>query len=223
MQCEEFEIRLNEALDRRLPLTAAEALDHQRVCPACRQRAAAYMAVARELARASSPAPPDELTQRVLAELRHPVALPLPRRRRPALALAAAAAVLVSLVGAWAIIGKGFFAAAPKQPVARRNDASPAGRPHAASREVQAADARLASPPAASANQSVAQAKLAESNDSIVSALPDAANLPGAEWAQHVADGLQPVTRPTLGAATGFLQVWGLGEKRPRSAQGPRS
>ncbi|HEX7378780.1 MAG TPA: hypothetical protein VF278_16785 [Pirellulales bacterium] len=32
----------------------------------------------------------------------------------------------------------------------------------------------------------------------------------GAQWAQEVADGLRPVTRPTVGAISGFLNLWGI-------------
>ncbi|HEX5444412.1 MAG TPA: hypothetical protein VFW87_11305 [Pirellulales bacterium] len=213
MQCEEFEARLNEALDRRLPLSAAEALAHQRVCSPCRERAAAYAAIARELAQAPLPIGSEDLAERVLAELRQPGAVPFVRRRRSR-ALAAAAVLLVSLFGAWALhrVGEG--------PVPRQV----AGNAHRAGAE------HLSSPPKpakrAPARELVstapAHAKSSSKNVEDAPALSDAA-LPAAEWAQQVADGFQPVTRPTLGAATGFLQVWGVTHKRPPPDQRPRS
>lgn len=217
MQCEEFEIRLNEALDRRLPLTSADALDHQQVCSSCRERSAAYAAIARQMAVATSPALPAELTERVLAELRRPATVPLARRRRPSLTLAAAAVFVVCVVSAWSLNRSGFITpAAPRQMAGRTNETK-AKRQEAVS-PVQTTIAR---------RKKVAPAVRGpatnETENEIVSALPDAAAVPAAEWAQQVADGLQPVTRPTLGAATGFLQVWGVGQKRSPSKQEPRS
>lgn len=216
MHCEEFEVQLNEALDRRMPLTAAEALAHQRVCRGCRQRASAYGLIARELAQASLPALSDDLTQRVLADVRRPMTLPFTPRRRAALVLAAAATLLVAVVGVRLMSRGGFGRAAPQQvagtsdkPVAQRRQASPPNQ------EVSAKSNRV---------ESVAtKQSTSEPVSAIVPSFSDTATMPAAEWAQHMADGLQPVTRPTLGAATGFLQVWGVGQKRPPSAQGPRS
>lgn len=222
MQCEEFEIHLNEALDRRLPLTAGDALDHQRVCSSCRERAVAYVTISRQLASTTSPAPPQDIADRVLSELRRPATVPLARRRRPSLALAAAAVFVVCLVSAWSLNRSGFITpAAPRQLAGRTN-------------ETEANEKTVKRQPVASPVQTtiarrknVASAVPApapnETENEIVSALPDAATQRGAEWAQQVADGLQPVTRPTLGAATGFLQVWGVSQKRPPLKREPRS
>lgn len=214
MQCEEFEVQLNEALDRRSPLAAPEALAHQRACPACRQRAAAYGAIARELAQASLPALSSDLPRRVLAKVSRPMTLPFRPRRRAALVLAAAATLLLAVVGV-RLRSRGDFApAAPQQVAGKREHA--VAKPQRASSPKQGANARSDRVARAASHQS-------QSASEIVSSFSDTATLPAAEWAQHVADGLQPVTRPTLGAATGFLQVWGVGQKRPASAQGPRS
>lgn len=215
MQCEEFEVQLNEALDRRLPLTAVEALAHQRACPACRQRASAYGLIARELAQASLPALSDDLSQRVLTEVRRPTTLPFKPRRRAALVLAAAATLLVAVVGV-RLMGRGDIGPAAAQQVAGKSDEAVAKRRQARSPQqgVNAPSDRVA----VATKQSEPKP-----GSEIVPSISDTATLPAAEWAQQVADGLQPVTRPTLGAATGFLQVWGLGQKRPPAAQGPRS
>ncbi len=213
MQCEEFEAQLNEALDRRLPLAAVEALAHQRVCSPCRERAAAYATIARELAQAPLPVGAEDLAERVLAELRQPAAVPFVRRRRSR-ALAVAAVLLVSLFGAWAIhrVGEG---PAPRQVVgdAHRAKAKSLSSPPKPAQRAPAHELVSTAP---------AHAKSNSTNGEDAPALSDAA-LPAAEWAQQVADGFQPVTRPTLGAATGFLQVWGVTHTRPPSDQPPRS
>lgn len=216
MQCEEFEVQLNEALDRRMPLTAVEALAHQRVCSACRQRASAYGLIARELPQVSLPALSDDLTQRVLAEVRRPVVLPFRRRRRAALVLAAAATLLVAVIGVQ-LMSRSDFGPAAGQQVAGKNDQSLEKGRHASSPQ-QAKSARSNSVASTATKQSTS-----ELSSAIAPSISDTATLPAAEWAQQVADGLQPVTRPTLGAATGFLQVWGVGQKRPPSGEGPRS
>lgn len=215
MQCEEFEVQLNEALDRRSSLTAAEALAHQRACPACRQRASLYASIARELSQTSLPALSDDLSQRVLTEVRRPATLPFSPRRRTALVLAAAATLLVAVVGV-RLMGRGEFAPAVGQQVAGKSDEPVAKRRQTPSPQqgVNAPSDRVA----VATKQSEPKP-----GSEIVPSFSDTAAMPAAEWAQHVADGLQPVTRPTLGAATGFLQVWGVGQKRPPSAQGPRS
>ena len=215
MQCEEFEVQLNEALDRRLPLAAVEALAHQRVCAACRERAAAYAAIAHELARAPLPSACADLAERVVAELRQPAVVPL-ARSRPPWVLAAAAALVMAVVGGWALKRGGFFDHANRRQVAGRSADSTSRR--APSTRKKIAHARRQQAPAAEPTQPPQP-----SENSIASVLPGAEDLPGAEWAQQVAEGFQPVTRPTLGAATGFLQVWGVSQKRPPSAKGPRS
>lgn len=217
MQCEEFEIQLNEALDRRSPLTAADALAHQRACSQCRERAAAYLAIARELARAPWPAAPEDLAPRVLAELQDPAIVPLARRRRrrPSLALAAAA-LLIAVVGGWALNRGGFFGQETRRQMAGRSD-------EAKSPVRAAVRKQRAQTPPQVARSSQRSRPSRQPKNTIAPALPDAESLPAAEWAQQVADGFQPVTRPTLGAAAGFLQVWGVGQKRPPSGQRPRS
>jgi hypothetical protein len=42
-------------------------------------------------------------------------------------------------------------------------------------------------------------------------------SLPATGWAHDVADGLEPVTKPTVGAINGFLQLWGVGDEGRRS------
>ncbi|MGH7914754.1 MAG: hypothetical protein ACREPW_08900 [Candidatus Binataceae bacterium] len=216
MQCEEFEVQLNESLDRRLPLTAADAIAHQRACSPCRERSAAYAAIARELAQLPLPTAPDNLAERVLTELRRPATVPLIRRHRPLLALAAAAALLVSVVGGWALNRGGFFGRASRRQVAGRSDDVEALRRASPRKQVA-----LTRPTKISPTPSAESPR--EPEKTIASVFPGAETLPAAEWAQQVADGLQPVTRPTLGAATGFLQVWGVWQTRTPPAQRPRS
>jgi hypothetical protein len=105
MQCEEFEERLNAVLDeRRHPATDAELVSHGETCSDCRVLAASYTALLDCLSALASPAPPDDMAERVLAEMvAEPVKVRssmLASRRRAvaSAALATAAGVLIAVV-----------------------------------------------------------------------------------------------------------------------------
>ncbi len=98
MQCEEFEIRLNEVLDeRRRPESDAELSLHRETCPVCRKVAAAYDRLLDGFYALASPEAPDDMGLRVVAEMR---SRPSPRRRFvvASSALAIAAALLIAIV-----------------------------------------------------------------------------------------------------------------------------
>jgi hypothetical protein len=221
MQCERFESRLNEVLDARQPLSSAGDLgEHIRQCAPCRELARAYEAVLAGLQQAEVPPEPAGLTTRVVSQARRPRVLYFPRG--PAIA-AAAAAVLLVVIGLPWFFGRGGDLAKNNQPAnsdparwkhvpqiaeINRGDRNAEVPPVLRQMEGQRGDAPTVSRPLpATAFLDPAQLKA----DALIGSLP------GTAWAHDVADGLQPVTKPTVGAINGFLQLWGIGDEGRRS------
>ncbi|HQU42319.1 MAG TPA: hypothetical protein PK867_05880 [Pirellulales bacterium] len=205
MRCEDFEGRLNEVLDERRAISSADDLtDHIRECGDCRSLARSYEAVFAGLRQAAIPAEPEWVTRRVLAQL-EPATVRLPWRRT-ATVLVLAASLLLAVGLGWIM--------KPNQPVdanSRKSlgvavyDQPGLGQTHAVGNDItrRAAIPSVAPPPTAAPGD------------------PDANELmgliPAADWAHDVADGLEPVTQPTVGAITGFLRLWGVGDEGRRS------
>ncbi|HVA51484.1 MAG TPA: hypothetical protein VNH11_34395 [Pirellulales bacterium] len=205
MRCEDFEVRLNEVLDERRTISSADDLtDHVRDCGNCRSLARSYEAVFAGLRQAAIPAEPEWVTRRVLAQL-EPATVRLPWRRA-ATVLALAATLLLAVGLGWVI--------KPSRPVATNSPKSLGGafhdQPHLAQTPtVGNARSRRAG------TQGVAPAPTALSSGPNANELMGL--IPAADWAQDVADGLEPVTQPTVGAITGFLRLWGVGDEGRRS------
>lgn len=217
MQCGEFEARWHELLDeRRSPESDSEIEEHLRHCPACRQLAAAQEAVLAGLAQAASPAAPDDLAERVLAELRRPVVLRFTARRR--WLACAAAAVVVAVVVPWhRIVDLVTVPGEAQQPlavqIAPSSDAPELGK--------LAAEAALPY-----------RRLVRDTGDSLATALQivpgvggetDASDTPRgdppprADWVDGLSDGLAPVRKSTTGTLNSFLRVITAVEQRPRS------
>lgn len=240
MQCDEFENRLNEVLDDRRPwLSDGELAAHARSCSACRDLAASYDAalsalVATALADArpgdvcASPGPSaslSELTARVLGELTPRVSLVGPSLRflrQHQYQWAMAAGLLLAIGVGWIALSRGPAARAPGEPLAeaQRQQAPDSAPPrdkrlaaaprHNTVGEKNAANGNLV------ANRTPPSPPQAADDGSPID-LSAASSLPAARWAHRVADGLKPVTQPTVGALNGFLELWGVDEPRPRS------
>lgn len=195
MRCEDFEIRLNEVLDDRRPISsAADLSEHIRDCSECRQVARSYEAVFAGLRQAAVPAEPEWVSRRVLEQVQPRFARLTLRRAETLLALAAALLLAVGL--SWL--------ARPNRPIASSRlktiDLPHARQPAAEKVAEQAARSNVASTDL-----------MSEQNGDLMEFLPSSA------WAHDVADGLQPVTEPTVGAITGFLRLWGVGDEGHRS------
>ncbi|HWB10480.1 MAG TPA: hypothetical protein VG826_14725 [Pirellulales bacterium] len=228
MQCERFESRLNEVLDARQPLSSAGDLgEHIRTCAPCRELARAYEAMLVGLQQAEMPPEPAWLTPRVVSQVRRPgssTTLHQPRVLyfpRWATVAVAAAAVLVAGIGLPWFFNRGGGLADNDRPTAdparrqRAPEIAEARRPprNTEVRSIARPDKRrdavrpAARTPLATAFLDPTQLKA----DDLIGSLP------GTEWAHDVADGLQPVTKPTVGVINGFLQLWGIGEEGRRS------
>lgn len=227
MRCEEFESRLNEVLDERRPISSAVEIEaHILHCAGCREMARSYEAVFAGLRLTMPTLDHNGLTQRIVREARAPRVIRLPRARHAIFALAAAASLLMALGLSWRFAhsrnphsgkpdaaddGGGLIAKGqPRQPISPPQE-SP--RPE-----------RQRSTDVARANDSITRQTTAAAADpnrstagELMGSLPAAGSLPGAVWAQGVAEGLQPVTRPTVGAISGFLNLWGVGDEGHRS------
>jgi predicted anti-sigma-YlaC factor YlaD len=224
MRCDEFESRLNEVLDERLPLSSdREVEEHIRHCGQCRDVARSYEAMAAGLHYNAVPPVPEGLTARIVDEVRQVERETRPPewrvrvlrypQRLPAAALLAAV-LLLAITLTW--INHWHDADAPTGEaktgqVARAEQ--PRNQKPLPQRTGNAVDGQVGGPTA----QHKTGAPTAENLLNLQS-LPAAGwAQPGAEWAQEMADGLQPVTRPTVGAISGFLNLWGIGEEGHRS------
>jgi hypothetical protein len=240
MHCEDFEARVNEVLDARQPLSSASDLsEHIRQCAPCRSLARAYEAMLVGFEQSEVPPEPASLTPRVLSQLGWPdrsipgrsiAAQPAPSTRSHVLAFpirgaiaVAAAAVLLAAIGLPLLFNRGVNLAKDDQSagdhltgqehaprIAKTDQPSPAvqsipsdQRPQHRRRGIAA----VARTPLATAFVIPSQLKA----DDLIDALP------AAGWAHDVADGLEPVTKPTVGAINGFLQLWGVGDEGRRS------
>lgn len=196
MRCEDFEVRLNEVLDERRPISSEPDLgEHIQDCVECRWLARSYEAVFAGLREAVIPAEPAWVSRRVLEEVR-PRALLLTFRRAETLLTLAAALLLA--------VGLTWLVARPSRSVA--------------SSRLKQIDLPLAGHPAANR---IAEKPALPNDGSPIDEQETTAEfleyLPGSQWAQDVADGLQPVTEPTVGTITGFLRLWGVGDEGHRS------
>lgn len=237
MRCEDFEVRLNDVLDERRTLASDAALaEHARRCGACGELARGYEELLAGLSHELPPAPA-WLAERAVEEalLKSPGDQARSRfvERLPLFALAAS--VLVAAGVMWWngsrqplpnkrpsenwVVGR---AAGPPESKGR-----PGGPPH----DMQSRRNPNLQSAAKLADDGARQT--AETAPAVVSRMPggtDDANadvagvLPGtdwapagAHWAQEVADGLRPVTRPTVGAISGFLNLWGISPERHQS------
>ena len=222
MRCDEFELRLNEVLDERLPMSSAADIQHHiRLCADCRKIARSYDSMIAGLQTVSLPAEPVGLTSRIVKEAQRPAYnSPRPKilvrpSRVPIMALAAAV-VLLAIGLAW--LGR-----------QSRNDETPIGSGGdklLAHVEKLPADGQSPShvDEGSTGTQFTDQLETGASlekdpsDTGLVGSIPATEwAQPGAEWAQGVADGLQPVTKPTVGAINGFLNLWGVGPKGRRS------
>lgn len=196
MRCEDFEARLNEALDERRPISSVPELNqHIDDCVECRWLARSYEAVFAGLREAVIPVEPEWVSRRVLEEVRPRTVLLTFRRAESLLTLAAALLLAVGLT--WMV-------ARPSRSVA--------------SSRLKQIDIPLTEQTAG--NSTVEKPGLPNEGSPIddqetTAELLD--YLPGSQWAQDVADGLQPVTEPTVGTITGFLRLWGVGDEGHRS------
>lgn len=219
MRCEEFETRLNQVLDDRRPLSSAGDIQtHARECGDCRELARGYEALLSGLARQVAPPTPSLLTARVLDEL---AAAGLERQRarllrfpqRAAVLSLAAASLLLALGLAWMYHSRRLVLDAPGR-VGGQESIAQARQPSRSKWQT----ARTAERQAAEFAMERIDRQEKPSAEQNVQASPDTDWAPpGVEWAQDVADGLQPVTEPTVGAINGFLNLWGLGQQEHRS------
>ncbi len=224
MRCDEFESRLNEVLDERRPLSSdREVEEHIRHCGRCRDVARSYEAMTAGLHYDVVPPVPEGLTARIVDEVKRAARESRPAERRvnvlrypqrlPAAALLAAV-LLLAVTLTWinhrrdadVPIGKAETGQVARAGQPQNQKPLPHGVGNAIDRQVVAATAQHETGSSAAENmlnlQSLPAAGWAQ---------------PGADWAQEMADGLQPVTRPTVGAISGFLNLWGIGEEGHRS------
>lgn len=236
MRCENFEARLNDVLDERRSLSSAPELDeHLRQCSACRELARAYEGMLTGLSYEQLPPAPVWLTDRIVnnaAEKTPDVKTPVGRPnvlRFPdrLLAFALAASVLIAAGVLWKSHSR---ERQLTNKMAPRTDVTIA---HAAPNQASKKQPRVevpGTPRAAPAIDDVAangtenKAPNNREAGAAMGLLPGTDWSPrtdwapaGAEWAQEVADGLEPVTRPTVGAISGFLNLWGIAEEGHRS------
>lgn len=209
MHCEQFETRLNEVLDARRPISSASDVEeHLRQCERCRDLARAYESALVGLRQAQVPPAPAWLSRRVAHEMRRPQVIPF--RRRRTILVAAAAALLAAVSLPWLIRGQG-GQATPERSTARVADSRPPQD------VVVEQPGKQTNKEASSAGVLAMGSPVGFLNTSGLK--PDGlmGTLPGTTWAHDVADGLEPVTKPTVGAVSGFLQLWGVGSEGRRS------
>lgn len=219
MQCEDFEIRLNDVLDERRTLSSApELAEHARQCGACREIARSYEIMLSGLSYEQLPSAPAWLAERVVKEtlLRTPADRTTGSRwieRMPAFALAASVLIAAGVV--WWIDSRRQL---PNQGAAGGGEVQVAQTGNKHKPELPASPAiemHTAVPAVDDTAANTVEYRDAEVSLDIV---PGADWAPaGAEWAQKVAESLQPVTQPTVGAISGFLNLWGIAEEGHRS------
>lgn len=203
MRCEDFEIRLNDVLDERRTLASdAELAEHARRCGACGELARGYEELLAGLSHELPPAP-IWLAERAVEEalLKPPGDQSRPRfiERLPLFALAASV-----LIAAGVMWWNG-----SRQQVPNKLADEIALRAKSTAQPVEGA--RQAAETAPAAVNRVPGGTDDAKTDEVAGVLPGTDWAPaGAQWAQEVADGLRPVTRPTVGAISGFLNLWGI-------------
>lgn len=216
MHCEQFESRLNEVLDARRPISSASDVEeHLRQCERCRDLARAYESALVGLRQAQIPPPPAWLSRRVASEVRRPQVIRFPRRR--ATLVAAAAAALLAAIGLPWLLSRNVGQGIPEANAVHVVDGH-------LPREVVVEQPDTQTNQGASATGALAMGSAASfldtsglKTDGLMSTFPGTAWAPDTTWAHDVADGLQPVTKPTVGAINGFLQLWGVGSEGRRS------
>jgi hypothetical protein len=224
MRCDEFEARLNQVLDDRRPLSSADDLQaHLRQCGGCRETARSYEALLAALGYEVLPAAPAWLADRVLDDLA--VNLRPPDRqelsRFPGVAVFSMAAAVLLAVGL-ALLNDS-KRVGDNGPAVGNTSVARAQRASHDRRQMERATAKTSalatSTVDAPQGRNAADTNAAETNAAAhTGAFPPADWAPaGAEWVQDVADGLQPVTQPTMGAISGFLNLWGIGQQGHRS------
>lgn len=233
MRCEEFEIRLNEVLDERRTFSSApELVEHARQCGACGELVRGYQTMLAGLS-CERPAAPAWLTERVVQEAllkspaQRPPAEPAQRppvepaqrppvesgQRLPLLALAASV-----LIAAGVMWWNGSRQALPNKNMVG-GDRQVAQTNQARSLVPQAAPS-VEAPRATPAVEDSADHRSEDDSQGLdgPGILPGSDWAPaGAEWAHEVAEGLRPVTRPTVGAISGFLNLWGIADEGRQS------
>ncbi|MGH7140984.1 MAG: anti-sigma factor family protein [Pirellulales bacterium] len=225
MRCDEFEARLNHVLDDRRPLSSADDLQsHLRQCGGCREMARSYEALLAGLGRQAVPPAPAWLTGRVLDDVTRGVRPPdRPRLlrfpQRTAIVSLAAAVLLLAVGMAWLNYRKRVDGHGPpgddQTSVAQAQGAKTLHSATGAVNPPQESNPSETSPDGTNPDGTKPDETSAAEN---IGAFPPVDWAPaGAEWAQDVADGLQPVTQPTMGAISGFLNLWGIGQQGHRS------
>ena len=107
MRCEEFELRLNEILDRRRnPRSDAELWLHATSCPDCGDLLAGYQALFAGFKRREVAAEPEALAARVRLQLGPHRGRGAWRDRAPLALIAAALVVVAILPGLWNGVGR---------------------------------------------------------------------------------------------------------------------
>jgi len=221
MRCDEFEIRLNEVLDqRRLPEADVGLADHARQCEKCRALAASFQAILEGLERSLTVPCTNDLSDRVLAALAPATTIRFPHRRQ-LMVLAAAAAVLLLVIGPWTWFGGGERSAGPAPRIPRPSAAvKPAtGSQPRPEKEIAGPYRTLARETTASL--SVAMQLLPVESLGIGGAAGTQSRNPPAtapaEWVHGLTDGLTPVTRPTAGVMSTFIDLLSAKDEDPRS------
>jgi hypothetical protein len=208
MRCEDFESRLNEVLDNRSPLSSApDVEDHVRQCGECRELARSYEAVLLGLRQGTPQGEPSWPSRQIVRQSRGPRVLRFTDRRPAVFALAIAASLLL-------VLGLSWTATHHERP----NATGGAGK------LVHNPPLKHVTPPPNTPAAGAHQPTVARLPSTDAGSIPPPSNvdglmlsLPGTDWAQDLADGLQPVTQPTVGAISGFLNLWGVGDEGHRS------
>lgn len=237
MRCDDFENRLNEVLDDRRPWSSDGELGaHARSCPACRELATSYDGALRALvATALADAQlvdvcragersvgVSDLTARVLGQLTSShsslVRPSLNFLRRYQYQWAMAAGLLLAVGLGWAALLRAPAARAPGEPLAAARQESSRERSPLQEKHLATTNpSKTALAKDTLAEKTIAKRTQPSSATLAVGDSRPSEALPAAQWAHRVADGLKPVTRPTVGALNGFLELWGVDEPRPRS------
>ena len=188
MQCDEFEIRVQDILDERgKPEQDALLREHAGNCAQCRNLLSSFAAAIEGLELCAVPSVSRDLSARVLAELQRPQVLRIPaRRRRLMLATAAAVLLLAAPLAWWATHRSSPSVQIAHEPPAAVAPVVPADEP-----EDRLASALLALP-------SLSGMPVSAPGDGT-------SNRSQSRWREEVSDGLAPLTRSTAGA---FDTLW---------------
>ncbi|HVC97909.1 MAG TPA: hypothetical protein VND64_29835 [Pirellulales bacterium] len=221
MHCDEFEVRLNEVLDqRRQPEADVGLADHARLCGRCHALVTSFQAVLVGLERSLPIQCTDDLSDRVHAALAPAATLRFPRRRR-LLALAASAAALLLVIGPWTWFGRGDRAAVPPLPITGPSATEQAGANSQPRPEKEIAGPYHTLARETTASLSVAMQLLPVESLGIGGAAGrqprKASTTVPAEWVHGLTDGLTPVTRPTAGVMSTFIELISVKDEGKRS------